>query len=112
VYLGTASTLTLVGEVSLNTTVNVANGYSLLSSPIPVEGDLTDTNTVSFPIVGGDTIYTWTGTSYSVNGYANPPSGDPTVDWDAGAPPHLVVGQGFFVQSATARSWTRTFSVQ
>jgi len=106
VYVQAAQSVTLVGEVSLSTTVNVINGYSLVASPIPVEGDLTDTNTINFPTQVGDTVYTWTGKGFHVNGYPDVIDG-----WDDGAPPHIIVGQGFFVNGA-ARTWTRTFSVQ
>ncbi|HTI71366.1 MAG TPA: hypothetical protein VMF06_15450 [Candidatus Limnocylindria bacterium] len=111
IYVASPATVTLVGEVSLNTTVNLIKGFSLVSSPIPVAGALTDSATVAFDkVADGDVYFQWGPSGFEVNGFTAI-DGNPVNEWDAGEPPTLKVGEGFFVKKNTAVAWTRTFSV-
>jgi hypothetical protein len=102
----TATTLLLVGEVMLGAqSVDIQAGLSLISSKVPVEltvGDMTPTGPAAFPAGDGDVIFQWTGKAYSANTYFGA--------WDNVAA-KIKVGESFFVQTDTAKTWTRTFNV-
>jgi hypothetical protein len=101
---GTPFTVTFVGEVNQNTNSQAftAGVYKLISLYTPQNGLLqTD---FGYPPDGNDFTLAWTGTTYAQSTY------DPTFGWDT--EPSLSVGQGFFVHSATTKTWTRSFKVQ
>ncbi|MFM7805762.1 MAG: hypothetical protein ACKPGK_14890 [Verrucomicrobiota bacterium] len=97
-----ATTITLIGEVSLSNTVNIAQGYNLVSIPLPLAGSLTDAAAGGFPAKEGDNVFQWTGSGFSAKSFVD-------GAWEPSAPT-LKVGEGFFVQGV-ARTYTRNFSV-
>lgn len=97
-----ATTITLIGEVSLSNTVNIAKGYNLVSVPLPLAGGLTDAAAGGFPASEGDNVFQWTGSGFSAKSFVD-------GAWEPSAPT-LKVGEGFFVQG-NARTYTRNFSV-
>jgi hypothetical protein len=103
--VGTNFTVTFVGEVNQQTnTLNfIANQYKLVSLWTPQAG-LLQTG-FGYPAGNNDLVLKWTGNAYAQ--YFK----DPSIDWDPEEPP-LVVGDGFFVKPAAARTWTRQFTVQ
>ncbi len=103
-------TLTFVGSVASGPTTNsmVGNSYNLVSSVVPVSGDLV-TNTLSALPNGNpkDKIFIYTpgaGFQQITAGKTGAWGSDPTLSY---------VGQGFFYQnnSATPVSWAENFSV-
>ncbi|MCP5522847.1 MAG: hypothetical protein H7A46_15015 [Verrucomicrobiales bacterium] len=100
-----AITVTLVGEVpqgSLSLPLNA--GFNLVSSIVPQAG-LVSTD-LGMPVEGGDTVYTFdTAAGYSIFAY--------DADFEEWTPsePSVAVGQGFWVKSASTKSWDRNFSV-
>lgn len=96
-------TVTFVGEVNqlTNTTAYTANVYKLSSLFTPQAG-LISTD-FGFPAAANDTVIKWTGAAYA------PSTFDPLFGWDP--EPQLIVGDGFFVRTATTKNWTRSFTV-
>jgi hypothetical protein len=112
-------TLTFVGTVPSGPVTNTLNvGYNLVSSIVPMSGDLYSNGVSQFNNSNpGDTIYVYTGASQqyteiystlpsfitgSTNLWPNPP-GDPTLSY---------VAEGFFYFSASAPiGWVENFSV-
>ena len=101
---GTADfTVTFVGEVNQNSNdiTFTAGNFKLVSIFTPQAGKIqTD---FGFPAAGNDTVLQWTGTGYNQQVY------DPDFGWDS--EPTLGVGEGFFVKTATNKTWTRQFTV-
>ena len=103
IHVASAQTVTLVGEVSLSTTINLIKGYNLIASPVPLAGALD--SVVGYTAQENDVFISWDGTKFVSDGYSG-------GFWDTDPlPPSVTVGQGFFLKSDTARAWTRTFSV-
>lgn len=102
VRVGAATTVTLIGEVSLSNTKALTAGFNLISIPLPLAGSLTDAAVGGFPAAEGDDVYQWTGTGFSLNSFVD-------GEWSNGAAPSLRIGEGFFVNGA-ARTYTRNFS--
>jgi hypothetical protein len=108
-----ALTLTFVGQVMQGTLNNpLPAGYAIRSSIVPQQGTLQD---LGIPITGagtpsdGDQVFVYNG-GYSASTFDSLIPG-----WDtAGSPggPTIAVGQAFFIKSATAYTWTRSFTVQ
>jgi len=104
-FLNVASpiTVTFVGEVMQGSLTNpIPAGYSIRSSQVPQSGGVTTTLGLS-QLPNFSQVLTWNGsgyTSYSLFFGA----------WDP-SEPVINVGQSFFVNTATAVDWTRTFSV-
>jgi hypothetical protein len=105
-----AYTQIFVGEVptgSLSTPL--VNGFQIVSSKVPQQGTLT---ALGFPgSTAPETVFVYR---------KNPPKGYDSYDWDPDAlawspgdpaGPTIEVGQAFFLQGATSRSWTRSFPV-
>ena len=95
--------VTLVGEVPQGTlTTPVPATFAILSSQVPQAGQL-DT-VLGFPVDEGDTVYRWAAAAqtYVTSIYE-------FGEWSV--PPELEVGQAFFSKAATAKDWTREFSV-
>ncbi len=97
-----ATTITLIGEVSLSNSKALAAGYNLLAVPVPLAGGLADAAAGGLTAAEGDTVYQWTGSGFSAKSYVD-------GAWEPSAPT-VKVGEGFFLQGA-ARTYTRNFSV-
>jgi hypothetical protein len=106
IYTPTALTATFVGEVQLQSSIAIAAGFSIVSSPIPQKAAL-DT-VLGFPIANGDQIYQLNPTGgYIANSYVdNAWEGD-----GGGVAPQPEVGESFWVNTSAAKTWTRTFTV-
>jgi hypothetical protein len=96
--------LTFVGEVQLNSTLNIKAGLDAYSSVIPQAGDL---NALQFPTPPGPmTLFKFNGSAF-----------DPFIyDLDAGGwspgVPSVAIAEGFFIDNgATAFNWSRNFPV-
>ena len=97
-----ATTITLIGEVSLNNSAALAAGFNLLSVPVPLAGGLTDAAAGGLTAAEGDAVYQWAGNKFALSEYVD-------GAW-APAAPTVKVGEGFFLKGA-ARTYTRNFSV-
>jgi hypothetical protein len=97
-------TVTFIGEVNQNTNILnfTAGQYKLSGLFTPQAGFIQDD--FGFPAGGNDQVILWTGAAYA------PSTVDPDFGWDT--QPNLKVGDGFFVRTATTKSWTRSFKVQ
>ena len=106
--LGATATLTFVGEVpqGANLSNPISANYSLLSSIVPQAISLDDP-AANFPAQDGDIVLQW---SPLTQGFRAPLSYIDGVGWVPTAPTPAV-GEGFFYNTLTARTWTRTFSV-
>jgi hypothetical protein len=101
-------TVTFVGEITEGAKSNTLPvGWSMKSSMIPQGGALV--SALGFPVADGDGVFIYN-TSKTPPGYdiSNYDAG--LGDWDAGEPV-LAVGQAFFLNKATASTWTRNFTV-
>ena len=85
-----ATTITLIGEVSQNNNKTLANGISLLSVPMAVGGSLTDVG--GLVANEGDVVYQWTGTGFGATEFVDG-SWSPSV-------PNVKVGEGFFLKGS------------
>ena len=97
-----ATTITLIGEVSLNNSKALPAGFNLLSVPVPLAGGLTDAAAGGLTAVEGDVVYQWTGTGFSAKEFVD-------GEWSPSAPT-VKVGEGFFLKGS-ARTYARNFSV-
>jgi hypothetical protein len=103
VRVSAATTITLIGEVSLSNSVPLRSGFSLIGIPLPLAGGLTAASVGGFNVTEGDDFYSFNGTGYVSNSYSE-------GAWDNGDP-QIAIGQGFFVRTSTARNYVRNFSV-
>jgi len=99
--------LTFVGEVQLNSTVNIHPGLDVYSSVVPRSGTL---DTLGFPTPTAIlTVFKFNGSGYDQSQY------DPEAGWQTptGLPPSVAIADAFFIDnSATAAlPWTVNFSV-
>lgn len=97
----------------VNPYVRPAGTYSLVSSIVPIAGDIT-TN-LNYQPSSGDTILTWTGSGFNTYAYGSPGRGQPAVWTLEGTTPVqqdpvLSVGQGFFLNPAVNNTWTEVFT--
>jgi len=101
-------TNTFVGEVVTGTnTIAVPVGYSLKGSIVPQAGVLnTD---LGYPAQEGDAIYLYDNSikNFVVSNYGQDDAGN--LVWDN--IPTIKVGQGFWIYTTTAKSWTRVFNL-
>jgi hypothetical protein len=114
---GNIMTNTFVGAVVVNVgatnSVNLPNGFSLVSSAIPYGASITN-SAVNFPFTDNTTFLFWTGSGYNYVVYDNSLglNGDGSPWYDANlneaAVPSLSVGQGFFVSPGSASVWKQT----
>ncbi len=99
----TPITLTVIGEVPQGTlTTSIRAGFNLLGSQVPQAGAIE--TLLGLPAANGDVVFVLNaaGAYDSATRRATSwPSGEPT----------LGVAQGFFLNAAAAKTWTRTFSV-
>jgi hypothetical protein len=102
-----AQTVTFVGEVLQGKLTNhIGTGYQLLASKVPQAGQI-DT-ILGFPVVDGDQVYQWKGTTYAIftaDSLNEPPPWGTTV-------PNIDVAEGFFSRKTAATDWVRDFTVQ
>jgi len=98
-----ATTVTLIGEVSLTNTKNLSAGFSLVSIPLPLAGSITDAAVGNFPAAANDDVYQWTGSTFSLNSFVD-------GEWSNGSAPTVRIGEGFFI-NGSARTYTRNFSL-
>jgi hypothetical protein len=100
---GDPATITFVGEVVLESNVQIPEGFSIASSVIPQEGALS--SDLEFPLVDDLTVFEF---NRATGGY------DPATvvggAWEP-AEPNISVGEAFFVSSPSDTSWPRSFSV-
>ena len=101
-----AFTITFVGEVKAGFhSVPLPAGWSIVSSPTPVAGDLNEiglTSAVDF----NDAVYQFTPNGYNISIYD-----EDEEDW-YGAVENIAVGEAFFVKKANASVWTRGFEIK
>jgi len=114
---GSATNITFVGTVVQGTTTNsMSTGFNMLASVAPVakqlgyaiaDGD-PSTNTWHFPVLDGDSAYTYTSGAYTTFNYIG------GLGWDdmTGEGPNIGVGQGFWIQRSAVGAWVQTFTVQ
>jgi len=104
---GVPFTNTFIGEVLQGSLTNhVGTGFQLLASKVPQSGQV-DT-ALAFPVVDGDQVYLWSGTTYQI--FTADSLNDP-APW--GSPvPNVGVADGFFSRKAAATDWVRNFTVQ
>lgn len=102
-------TVTFVGEVMQSTTGPLATpipaGFSLKASQVPQAGILT--TDLGFTATEGDVVYFYRAGKYAICSYLKDDNGD--LNWDTVPTPN--VGEGFWIQTATTRTWNRTFLV-
>jgi len=97
-----ATTITLIGEVSLNNSKALGAGINLLSVPVPLAGGLSDAAAGGLTAAEGDVVYQWTGSAFAAKEFVD-------GAWAPSAPT-VKVGEGFFLKGA-ARTYSRNFSV-
>jgi hypothetical protein len=105
-------TVTFVGEVPAGNLSNpIPAGFSVRSSQVPQAGKVVED--LKFPVADGDQIYLYNNASGKYNIYTADSLSDTGWDAPVGAPavPSIDVGQAMFVQTATAKAWTRSFSI-
>ncbi len=95
-----ATTITLIGEVSQNNSKTLVNGVNLLSVPLPLVGGITDVGGLN--VAEGDVIYQWTGSGFSAKEYVD-------GEWLPSVPV-VKIGEGFFLKGS-GRSYVRNNSV-
>jgi hypothetical protein len=106
--------LTVTGNVLSGNVTNAfllgAGNYTLLGSAIPYSGDISNLNYIPS---SGDSIQQWNGSGFNTYIYESPKKGSP-VAWQllgtGQQDPVISVGQGFFLDPATANAWVETFT--
>lgn len=97
------ASVTTVGDALVGTqVVSLTGGNNFVGSKIPIAGTATE---LGLTPPDGSTVLTWNGSTY----VAFDTLGDGV--WPV-AEPSFTVGQGFVVQSPSAFTWTKTFTVQ
>ena len=100
---GAATAFTFIGDVRQGMLSNpFPTGNSIRSSMAPQTGEI-DTALGFEPLVG-DTIYRWNNASGGYDTYVYFPGG-----WDQEVIPR--VGESFWIETGTGRTWTRGFAV-
>lgn len=109
VYAKTAFSNTFAGSVQNSSSVPVATGFSVLSSPLPLAGAI-DT-ALKMPVANGDQVYQY---NPATGGYTANSFNDGAWEGDGGgAAPDIRIGESFFYFRAVANgatSWTRTYA--
>jgi hypothetical protein len=108
---GATNTITAVGTVlqgSLSNPNLTTAGFALVSSQVPIAGDIT-TNLNYIPSKN-DAVYVYSGGGYNLYTYAANKSNTAT-NWNPSAP-QISVGQGFWINSQSGSPWTNNFIVQ
>ncbi|MCI0748724.1 MAG: hypothetical protein L0Y58_25225 [Verrucomicrobia subdivision 3 bacterium] len=100
-------THTFVGEILANSAVPLIQGYSVISSALPISGSLPELN---FPAENADQVYQYNCATgrYIFNSYFD-------GFWEGdmgGAAPVAQIGESFFFSNpGRFRTWTRFFTV-
>jgi hypothetical protein len=101
-----AFTITFVGEVKAGThSVELPAGWSIVSSPTPVAGSLSEIGLAS-AVEYNDAVYQFTPNGYNISIYD-----EDEEDW-YGDVENIAVGEAFFMKKANASTWTRTFEIK
>ena len=101
-----AFTVTFVGEVKAGThSVELPAGWSIVSSPTPVAGSLSEIG-LSSAVDFNDAVYQFTPNGYNISVYD-----EDEEDW-YGDVENIAVGEAFFMKKANASTWTRTFEIK
>lgn len=98
--------VTFVGEVVLQSSVSLPNGFSIISSVIPQSAPI---DTMGFPAADNDFVYQYNPSNggYIINDYLGGWEGDGN-----GTAPTPAIGESFFFfNPGGTRAWTRTFTV-
>ena len=105
----TNHTITWVGEVMQGSVTNpILAGFNLKGSIIPQAGAL-DT-VLNYPPTTNDVVYLFRGGVFQISHYGYfDDNGDYQIAWDSIPSPN--VSEGFWIKTANAKNWTRTFSV-
>jgi len=116
--------ITFIGTVPSGplTTVIPANAYSMLSSQVPVAGDIITNPAINLTNYNiGDTVFVFNNNPPATPGYTTYSAAGPLFggfgdqgNWTSTGDPTVAVGQGFWYKnnSSAAINWTRTFSTQ
>jgi hypothetical protein len=97
------ATITFVGEVPAGSLSNpIPKGFSIRSSQVPQAGAV---SALGYVPEEGDQIFIWDEPTqkYVTHGFE-------FGEW-AGGEPSVQVGEAFFLNSPTAKSWNRTFDI-
>jgi hypothetical protein len=109
-----------VGDVPQGTaaaplTQALPQGFSLQASSVPISTglDTTGNTGMNFPAVDNDTVYFFNGVTQAYLDAMTFIAGTGGGWFNSTGPqvPTPAVGQGFWLSTATARSWSRTFNV-
>jgi hypothetical protein len=101
-----AFAITFVGEVKAGThSVELPAGWSIVSSPTPVAGSLSEIGLAS-AVEYNDAVYQFTPNGYNISIYD-----EDEEDW-YGDVENIAVGEAFFMKKANASTWTRTFEIK
>jgi hypothetical protein len=103
VLVPAAKTITFVGEVPAGNLSNpIPKGFSIRSSQVPQAGKV---SALGYVPEEGDQFFSWDETTqkYVTHGFE-------FGDW-AGGEPTLEVGEAAFINSPSAKNWTRTFDI-
>lgn len=103
-----ATTVTLIGEVSLQNSVPLKKGFNLVGCPLPLAGRVSDPATVGMTAVDDDKIYQWSGSSFASTEFIA--GAWETADGNK-AGPQIKVGEGFFYSTTSARNYVRNFAL-
>ncbi len=100
-------TLTFVGDVLQSTASgplsnSIPAGYSLVASQVPQAG-LVETQ-LGLPAQNNDKVYKFVGGTYQLFTRR-------TSTWSSPGEPSVAVAEGFFFQTAAAKTWVRDFNV-
>ncbi len=107
----TPITLTFVGEVPQGSkTISYTAGFNLIASAFPLSGAIE--TALGYPAANGDKVYQFDPASqqyalYTRRATSWSPS-EPSIGVNAS---YANVAEGFWLQAASAGSWTRTFNV-
>lgn len=98
---------TFVGEVPQGSLTNsMPTGFSIRSSIVPQAG-LVDAALGLTNSVDGDILYQWTNNNWAIYSYFG------GYGWDGpGGFPYVKVGESFFYQTTSPKTWTRNFTIQ
>lgn len=104
-----ATTVTFVGEVKAgNHTVTIPAGWSMVGSPTPVAGTLAAIGFVGPVVEDGDSVMAW---NPAAQAYTPMNSYDELFE-EWGFDQTVDVGGAFFVNKASASTWTRAFEIK
>jgi hypothetical protein len=104
-----ACTVTFVGEVKAGThSVAIPAGWSMAASPTPVAGTLDEIGFAAPVVEDGDSVMAWNPAKQGYNTMNNYDELFEAWEFDQ----TVDVGEAFFVNKASASTWTRTFEIK